>query len=210
MSLSLFKWLALAAMVADHSAVFLGWSASVFWSVGRLAFPLFVFLAAYSTLYLTRDWRRYALRLLVVALVSQPVTVWAFEREWWNLNVLFSLALVVLVARGVRIGQPLFVLAAVVVSPWVEFGPMGLAGAFFLCLVMEGKPWFLVPAVAGFILSNGALPYSFSILLGVPLVVGVLLLQEPFDCRVKRSRVPAWVFYVFYPVHVLALAWISA
>ena len=75
------KWIAMGTMAVDHAAclveksgLFPGGSGVLLESamrlVGRMAFPLFAFMVVEGFLY-TRDWRRYGVRLAVLAVLSE-------------------------------------------------------------------------------------------------------------------------------------------
>ena len=71
------KLIALAAMVIDHAGALLLPQAYPLRWIGRIAFPLYAFLAAESCRY-TRSRERYLLRLGLFALVSEVPFDWAF------------------------------------------------------------------------------------------------------------------------------------
>lgn len=178
-------------------------------AVGRLAFPLFVFLLAYNTTARAVSPRRYLLPLLVFGTLSQPPAMILFERGWLPLNILFTLLLGVTFFEGVRwLSERLPKLLAWTLSliVWgglglvVEYGPVGV---------------FLVPATQAFLqrttlprsallgtlllAANAFVPASF-----VPLVLPLLIwgVSRQSAIYLGRSR---WVFYLFYPLHLLVL-----
>lgn len=116
MTAFILKWIALFTMVIDHTVAVLTESVAVpvlpgpaetlRASIGRIAFPLYGFLLVEGFSH-TRDWRKYALRLFGLGLLSQipyafTINGWvAFsEMPWWrrvtDLNILFTLTLGVL------------------------------------------------------------------------------------------------------------------
>lgn len=116
MSIFLLKLIALASMVLDHTAAVFSEAVAApllpapavgaLHILGRAAFPLYAFMLVEGFRH-TRDWRKYALRMFGLALLSQipyafTLNGWvAFtEMPWWrrvaDLNILFTLTLGVL------------------------------------------------------------------------------------------------------------------
>lgn len=116
MSIFVLKLISLATMIISHianvftdavAAPMLSAQVSVLMiAVGCIAFPLYAFMLVEGFRH-TRDWRKYALRIFGLALLSQipyafTINGWVTfsEMPWWrrltDLNILFSLALGVL------------------------------------------------------------------------------------------------------------------
>ena len=98
------KLVAIATMVVDHVGAFffpgVGWLRVV----GRLSFPLFAWLVANGARH-TGDMGGYLRRLFVFAVVAQApfvLTKRLVEVNFWELNVLFSLALGLMAVLVVR------------------------------------------------------------------------------------------------------------
>ena len=94
----LLKTAASASMLADHICLILfpGHPAAeiVRITAGRIAMPLFAFFLCEGFFY-TRSRKHYLLRLLLFALISEPVYDYALYGSWFSLsgrNVLFTLA----------------------------------------------------------------------------------------------------------------------
>lgn len=209
------KLIALVTMVVDHTgaALFPG----VMWlrMVGRIAFPLYIFLVAEGCEH-TRSMGKYALRLGVFALVSElPFDValymrggWETLAPWAHQNVFFTILLAVLAVWAYkelrRVGVPLIV-AALAVVPCaaagelgnVDYGWLGVA-AIFLCALLPGK-WWRMGAVAAFIVAQyyDQLPYLGCAMLAL---APIALYNGERGPRMK------WSFYAAYPVHLGVLA----
>lgn len=112
MSAFALKLIALFTMIIDHTAAVLSGSAAtsqvvlLMRFVGRIAFPLYAFMLVQGLRH-TRDWRKYALRLFGLAMLSQIPYAFTIngrvafpEIPWWqritDLNILFTLTLGVL------------------------------------------------------------------------------------------------------------------
>lgn len=173
----------------------------------------------------THDKRRYALRLGVFALISQPALVLAApEIGWYRPNILFTLLLcfMLLVVRE-RIARPgLRLLATVgvfVLSLVCDWGL--LAPAFTLLFAWAGrdaqkrKRAFLVSILlfGATNLLGGIGRFSLVQNIGYALAAmsGQALAAIAICCfyngkRAARGRTAAkWFFYIFYPAHLFVL-----
>ena len=100
MTWNVFKWVAIAAMLIDHTAAVLGGLFPFSWydpmrDVGRIAFPIFAYGIAQGCVY-THSARRYLGRLLLFAVLSEiplpPGPEGRFPGLWpTSINVFFTL-----------------------------------------------------------------------------------------------------------------------
>jgi hypothetical protein len=129
------KIAAILAMLLDHAGEFF-WP-QVIWLrwVGRLAFPLFAWLVANGVKH-TQDEKKYLIRLVVFAVVSQWPYLWArqsLQPDFWGLNVLFTLALGLLAIWAVKSKANnwgklgfLFLICAAAVGLKMDYGATGV------------------------------------------------------------------------------------
>lgn len=189
--------------------------------VGRLSFPLFCFFLVEGFLY-TSNRRRYALRLLLFAVLSEVPFDLAFYKSPFDLfhqNVLFTLLLGFLAlwgsqALGRKLEQVLgekrgtygrllsFLLIgalAVVCAEWLHTNYGGVGVATILILY-----FFRDPTEDGRV---RAMLLGSLILLGSHLMEIFALADLPLIRRYngKRGRSMRYFFYLFYPLHLLAL-----
>jgi hypothetical protein len=180
--------------------------------IGRVSFPLFAAIVGLRLALRPGVGSRYLDRLVPWAIVSQPVYVLA-GRAWHEGNILFTLALGVALFRAVegwsrrrRLRRLLQIGAALAVSPFVEFGPVGV---------------IMVPVIAGLARANVSLGVwatgTLGLLANLRLPPSVLaptdltaLLSAPVLALSPRlsgalPRLPTHAFYAFYPLHLLAL-----
>lgn len=216
------KLVALVAMTCNHTAYIFQEQlpaplACVLWSVGGLAFPLFAFLLVQGYRH-TSDFRRYAMRLGVFALISQ-VPYWLFLGHVGN--VLFTLlaSLLALYALDhIQDGTARFTAVAALVAltalcDWGLLGPLlviamkqdddsgrtptrALAAiALILAAVALVDMWLHPEALLG---PNGlgALGYALG-----------CLATAPLTARYNGQRGPSlkWLFYAYYPLHIAVL-----
>jgi len=226
------KWVAIIAMVIDHIAWKITLSDGMFLLmhiIGRLTMPIMCYLLA-DGFYHTRSCKRYALRLLVFAVIAQiPFTYFMHGKPFvpWigpeTLNVLFCLllgfcALWVIKSdrkKGVKIVLVALCLVFSMLCDWLIFGVLfilafGLNRGSFKRQAM----WFSIIAMAEASLIN---VMNISAVLGGDfrniMQFGVLLalpLLAHYSGKKTGDNTPAWLsnkwfFYVFYPAHLAVL-----
>lgn len=194
------KWLALAAMVADHvDLLWLERSWPALHAFGRLAFPLFALVFGYNLARPHVDGIRVAGRLALPAALASLVWAYTGTAGLPPLNVLWAFALFA-VAVELWDEHPRTALAALVVGGlFVEGNWFGQLLAFAGLLIgRRPSHWFgYALAVLGIVLLQ-AVNGSAWALLAVPAVLAV---------RAWRPDVPhvPGLFLWFYPVHLAAL-----
>ena len=230
---SLIKLVAVLTMVVDHTGVI--FFPGVLWLrvIGRIAFPLFcwgIVIGAERT----RDWRRYALRLLALAAISQPFYMLALNHSAWELSVMATLLLGLLAIQGMRLkwhySQVWAPLLALVVSASLRMdygwrgvlliilmhlakdsrgGLAALMTAF--CLYWGGGGSAVPRWLSGFLTSTPipALNRGLSELLSLFKLQSLAIMGLPLMLVNTNSglRIPKWLGYLAYPGH-LALLWL--
>lgn len=219
------KWFAMLTMLLDHiGAVLLApyladpAAAAVYWllrCIGRMSFPIYCFLLTEGVRH-TAHPRRYALRLLGFALLSEPAFNYATLGRWQDAghanNVLFTLllgflALQILRALQARFGQAapaalvLGGAAAAALSFLAEllgtdYGAVGVATVVLFYVL---PPHFAKHCV-GF--AAALLPLCLTNSLEIFALPDVFLLDAYTG---QRGRQNALFFYAFYPAHLLLL-----
>lgn len=223
------KLLAAVCMLADHAGVILLPEAVWLRCVGRLAFPIFAFLAAEGYAH-TRDFWKYLRRMAVFALLSEI----PFDLARGGLldiggqNVLLTFCLSLLTLRGMdALGrehgwEKYAGMAAVAAAGWaagellrVDYGGWGVVTVVLFSLCREGKYarlWML----AGMILLNGVCLGGLTVeVFGAAvsiqlLAVAALPLIWMYNGRSGVRGRWRWAFYAFYPAHLLVLEGIRA
>lgn len=215
------KVLACVTMLLDHIGAVLvpGFGLRI---VGRVAFPIYCFLLAEGAHY-TRSPRRYALRLGVGALLAEaPFDLALFgELTLVHQSVMVTLLLGYLAILAMEkiqnllvkllITLPFAVLAEVLGTDYGGHGvllivlfaltrplpdrmPMQTLGLALLCWMMDSYPIPVGPV-------------------RVPIEMFAVLAMVPICLHSgeKRTKNPwaQWAFYLFYPVHLGVLGWIS-
>lgn len=203
--LELVKWIAAAAMVADHlnKLVFSG-ALPGFTEFGRLAFPLFAATLALSVASMNEDKLfRIAARVLAVAVVTQPIYIWAWG--WWQLNAMFTLAFGLFVYWWIRdrecdrVEQICYSVLLSAIGMFAEFWAIGVWVVVAACLFVQRPTgerfvaWFFL--VGCLVVINGNLYALCSFV--------VLVAAAVSPIGVPRWR--HWLYW-FYPLHLVPLA----
>ena len=147
--------------------------------VGRLAFPIYCFLLVEGFLH-THDFKKYALRMLGFALISEGPFDWAFFSGvyWGHQNVYFNLLLGLLAMKALDTSQTPEGMPALK-------GILGAAACFLAAAqCIAGAVFSLFEPVA-------------------PLAFGLVWFYS--GERGGSSKLEQWAFYWFYPAHIFVL-----
>lgn len=200
------KWLALIAMIVDHTNVVLfdrslGMLAEV---IGRLAFPLFA--AAFGVVLAQRSDRVEAIvsRLWPVAVITQPVYALTFDIPIFSQFNALAVFLVAAVVWRLRDEAPATAIAVFVLGGlFVEYRWPGVA------LVLAAAQLVVVPTrrnIIAVLLALGAVSAvngNAWALLAVPAGIGAIAIAPSLP-RVRG------LFLVAYPGHIVLLAVLAA
>jgi hypothetical protein len=211
-SLEAIKWAALALMVLDHVNKYLyAEKLPVIFQCGRIVMPMFGFVLAYNLArpdaLARRVHGRMIYRLTLAGLAASPMFIilngmYVTANAWWPLNTLFMLLLVVsltyLIDRGsakcYALAVMLFLFGGAIVE-YLWMGVLSCLGAWLFC--RDASPsrlllWFL--GTLSLTVVNG----NAWALVAIPMA----LMAGPITLRLPRLT---WVFYAFYPAHLLLL-----
>lgn len=200
------KWIALAAMAVDHVGMTLLPQYELLRIVGRLAFPIYCFLLVEGAVH-TANRRRYLMRLLLFALLSEVPFDLAVSGTVFDLrsqNVFFTLAmgLMAVYLMELRNRYPYAVLgsAALVFAAQLAQTDYGGGGVLIILIfyLFRGKMAARVLAFSAVnVLCYGGLQ-NYAILSMVPILC----------YNGRRGPRMKYLFYIFYPAHLLALCWL--
>ena len=215
---STLKIFAMVCMLIDHTAASVigrglfgetdpgaAWTAA-YWImrlIGRLAFPIFCFLLAEGAAH-TRSLRNYFLRLLVFAVISEiPFDLglygepfyWAHQNVFWTLA-LGILALWLMGMAKDRIVKYLILIACMIAAQLMQtdYSAFGVFFIWLLYYLRDKRPWKrnLIGCIA--VCWEVTAPLAF---------IPIQLYSGERGLRLK------YVFYAFYPVHLLLLGFIT-
>ena len=206
------KLIALLTMIIDHvGAIFFSFEPN-FRIIGRIAFPIYCFLLVEGYFH-TRDVKKYSIRLLIFALVSEIPFDYAFFGELNNIhqNIFFTLFLglmAVHVMEKYTLKNPIISFAglfiAVILSEYLrtDYGVLGILYilTFYGLRKMEGVQkvilMVIIISALNLLLSGGLQFYS---VLAIPFIVAYNGKQGVRNSFLKYG------FYAAYPLHLLIL-----
>ncbi|MGF6990017.1 hypothetical protein M2150_001260 [Lachnospiraceae bacterium PM6-15] len=218
------KIIAIIGMFFNHVAHVFGESLPdvpyvIFTAVGGVTFPVMAYLLNEGYKY-TRDIKKYAKRLLVFALISFFPFVLALYPA---LNIIFSLLLGLGVIHAYetfyKTNQGFFWLifaVAIVISFFCDWGGMCVPIIFCYHVIKGPKKRVIVPVVivwffsilnATGIYATGASDALREMLanLGFGFIGSTASIPLLLAYNGKKGNAPKYLFYVFYPAHLLVL-----
>lgn len=178
--------------------------------VGRISFPIYCFLLVQGFLH-TRDWRKYWARLAVFAIISEIPFDLAVYNIWTGggQNVFVELAAGLLVLAGLRKAEQmsaarrgpvsLAVLAAGCAVAWILKADYSIDGILIIGVFYVLRRDRFKQALGGGFLAFGSSygpTYGAAALASVPILL--------YNGKRGKSRFK-YVFYWFYPAHLLLL-----
>ncbi len=218
------KIIAIIGMLFNHVAHVFGESLSAplyiaFTAVGGVTFPIMAYLLNEGYQY-TRDVKKYAQRLLLFALISLVPFILALYPA---LNIIFSLLLGLIVIHAYeticRTNQGLFWLiftVAVFISLFCDWGGVCIPIIYGYHVIREPKKRVIYPVliVWAFCLLNAFGAYSIGDAgavrealanLGFGLIGSTASIPLLLAYNGEKGRSPKYLFYSFYPAHLLIL-----
>ena len=225
---SLLKIIALLFMIVDHVGVAFFPRVMELRVFGRIAMPLYAWCLVVGSEY-TRNALKYAMRLFLLGVVSQPFYVMALNNNWTDFNILFLFSIAVLAIAGIKAkyyGSQYWAPALCIILLQYIHVDYGLNGFLFILVLYAARrskaglaAAFL--AVAAF---WGSISFPVSSLFGVSLSFmneGILNPVKELFFQMQafmwmalplilvsthsNVRMPKWMGYGLYPIHLLAL-----
>lgn len=206
------KLIALLTMIIDHvGAIFFSFEPN-FRIIGRIAFPIYCFLLVEGYFH-TRDVKKYSIRLLIFALVSEIPFDYAFFGGINNThqNIFFTLFLGLMAVHAIEeytVKKPLISFGGLLIAIFLsellrtDYGVLGILYilTFYGIRKMEGISkvilMFILISVLNVLLSGGLQLYS---ILAIPFIVAYN--GKPG----VRNTLMKYGFYAAYPLHLLIL-----
>lgn len=203
------------SMAVDHTGAVLVPFGSLYLGMriaGRLAFPIYCFLLTQGLIH-TRSWKRYLVRLTLFGLLSEIPFDWAISGRLFHpqmQNVYFTLAL--------GLGAMAFVRYGTGRLSWEQRLILGGAGAMAAAWILKTDYSFrgILLILALYLVQSspvkrGLVPVIYGLVfgqwmeLGAYAITGLLLFF--YNGQKGKSRL-GYLYYAFYPLHLLALSFL--
>ncbi len=203
------KMIAMITMAIDHTGMVLFPQYMIFRIIGRLAFPIYCFLLVEGAVHTTNR-KKYLGRMLLFALISEvpfDLVCTGYPFSLYSQNVFFTLflglAAIFLLERTRRnVYGMLGVIAIILLAEfaYTDYGSGGIVIIMLFYLFREQKLFKSVGFAAADIFLYGGITSVQS--------YGVFSLIPILCYNGRRGPSVKYLFYVFYPVHLLVLYWL--
>ena len=187
-------------MLVDHVGAVFFPTVIGFRAIGRLSFPLFAFGIAQGVAY-TSDFRKYFLRILIAAVISQPLYLKVLDPA--SLNPLFMLAWGALALHFWKkekkaFGGILLIGAAFVDMSYSWYGVWTIF--FFGFYGMKDSLCFY-----GQVIINALYGLTTGAWIQILSLFSFGFLDGKWRIQAFSKKLPRYFFYVFYPLHLLVI-----
>lgn len=230
---NLLKLVAMISMLIDHTGKMFFPRYGIMRIIGRLAFPLYAYCIAVGGVYSKRK-VKYLSRIMLMGLVSQPFYAVAlahttpamytvrfaddplgavmnfYLQSWAVPNIMLTLALGLMLIWSLREGQYVCALS-VALFVWkaqnaINYGWRGVAliALFYLTI---SHWWVSLPVMSAYMLwwgSQGASYHMFGASFGIQMFA-ILALPLVYIPTWSKLRINKWVYYLFYPAHLIGI-----
>ena len=228
-STGILKVIALVFMFTDHAGKMCFPQIYEMRLIGRLAFPLYCWCMVVGFSH-TRSVPKYILRVMITGIISQPLYMLALNHKWYQPNIFLTLLLGLCALWGIRekkwFSQLWAPAAALVLANVlnVDYGFKGVALILLLYASSSSRP-ALAAVMIAFSLFWGSSYSAVTSFFGISLkmqgwpgaitsiitpflkVQSLCVLALPFILiRFKKDlRMPTWLGYALYPLHLILL-----
>lgn len=215
------KIIACITMLIDH----IGWVLfpDIIWFrvIGRLSFPLFAFFIAEGIFY-SKDFKKYVLRLLIFAIISQIPFYLICRADGFMLNVLFTFLIAILLIKlieYVKYDKALIFLIIIIstISLFVldlfqilDYGLYGVMLVLIFYFFREKKIKYLLAIILMVInLGMKILLFGTDLFNLIQPVASLSLILIYFYNGNRGKYNLKYLFYIFYPAHLAILVLIK-
>lgn len=215
MNRNVLKIIAVISMLIDHIGAYIFPDAYWLRCIGRLAFPIFAFFIAEGMRY-TRSRKRYVLTLLVFAIISQ--IPYGFLREFYYLNILFTFLIAIFaifLIENYKKNETLYMIYLLLLGSVllfveflniVDYGIFGVLLILVFYFVKDKKLSFSLGAACLVLLTLKMMLFAGFTLRSTVQFLSILSLPLLYFYNGNKGKVNLkWLFYIFYPLHLLVI-----
>lgn len=193
------KYFAILFMVLDHTNKILFQNEYyILTLIGRLAYPIFAYLAVYAYMYHTSNKLNYILRLFAFAIIAHPFHMYALDLGIYPLNILFSLSFGLLALYFYE-NKSLLLPIPLIAIFWCDYSYMTLLlffGTYYF--IKENSNIFFVLTYIFALMALNFFEYMY-------FIPFFFLLLAYFHDKQLSFKVNKYAFYIFYPFHFFLL-----
>ncbi len=202
-------------MLIDHIGAYIFPDAYWLRCIGRLAFPIFAFFIAEGMRY-TRSRKRYVLTLLVFAIISQ--IPYGFLREFYYLNILFTFLIAIFaifLIENYKKNETLYMIYLLLLGSFllfveflniVDYGIFGVLLILVFYFVKDKKLSLSLGAACLVLLTLKMMLFAGFTLRSTVQFLSILSLLLLYFYNGNKGKVNLkWLFYIFYPLHLLVI-----
>lgn len=202
-------------MLIDHIGAYIFPDAYWLRCIGRLAFPIFAFFIAEGMRY-TRSRKRYVLTLLVFAIISQ--IPYGFLREFYYLNILFTFLIAIFaifLIENYKKNETLYMIYLLLLGSFllfveflniVDYGIFGVLLILVFYFVKDKKLSLSLGAACLVLLTLKMMLLAGFTLRSTVQFLSILSLLLLYFYNGNKGKVNLkWLFYIFYPLHLLVI-----
>lgn len=215
MNRNVLKIIAVISMLIDHIGAYIFPDAYWLRCIGRLAFPIFAFFIAEGMRY-TRSRKRYVLTLLVFAIISQ--IPYGFLREFYYLNILFTFLIAIFaifLIENYKKNETLYMIYLLLLGSVllfveflniVDYGIFGVLLILVFYFVKDKKLSLSLGAACLVLLTLKMMLFAGFTLRSTVQFLSILSLLLLYFYNGNKGKVNLkWLFYIFYPMHLLVI-----
>lgn len=215
MNRNILKIIAVISMLIDHIGAYIFPGAYWLRCIGRLAFPIFAFFIAEGMRY-TRSRKRYVLTLLVFAIISQ--IPYGFLREFYYLNILFTFLIAIFaifLIENYKKNETLYMIYLLLLGSVllfveflniVDYGIFGVLLILVFYFVKDKKLSLSLGAACLVLLTLKMMLFAGFTLRSTVQFLSILSLPLLYFYNGNKGKVNLkWLFYIFYPLHLLVI-----
>lgn len=193
-----------------ESNAVLYYTCPIFRQIGRIAFPIFCFLLVQGFLH-THNLKKYLGRLFLFALISELPFDLAFSGKlfnWSHQNVFFTLFFGILAIAGIRLAEQKKEWHII----WRVLFSMLVVGVCVVAVSLLKPDYDILGVLAIVIIYLFRRRKTLAVGIGCAVLMEIAVFISLIPIHLyngERGRSVKWLFYLFYPVHILVLYLIS-
>ncbi|WP_458701395.1 TraX family protein [Sulfurospirillum sp. 1307] len=193
------KYIAVLTMLIDHINLYVfDRQYEILTLIGRIAFPLFIYLSVKSYMFYTRSKENYIFRVLFFACLT--FCLYPFYKDFLPLNILFSIFLGLVTIYILENEKYFYITIPFIFSLYCEYSFFGVLSfvAMYYFLLEKNLKTFIFLFLAFFLLNSPS--ESIMLLFSLSFILFDLYLKIDFKTNLNK-----YFFYWFYPFHLVFL-----